>query len=60
MKSQRSAPAKASRCSIASARMRGSISATRRGVKPFETSARSRSWRGGSIARNDIVADAFS
>ena len=33
-----------------------SRSATRRGVKPFETSARMWSWRGGSIARIDSTA----
>ncbi len=45
------------RCSWrASSRMRGSSSATRRGVKPRDTSARMRVWRGGSMARNDIVA----
>ena len=30
----------------------------RRGVKPFDTSVRSRRWAGSSIARNDIVFDA--
>ena len=43
----------------ASARMRGSSSAMRRGVKPRDTSARMRVWRGGSMARNDIVACAL-
>ena len=40
----------------ASSRMRGSSSAIRRGVKPRDTSARMRVWRGGSMARNDIMA----
>ena len=35
--------------------MLSSISATRRGVKPRDTSARMRVWRGGSMARNDMV-----
>ncbi len=37
---------------------RGSSSRIRLGVKPFETSVRSRRWAGSSIARNDIVLDA--
>ena len=35
--------------------MRGSSSATRRGVKPRDTRPRMRPCIGGSIARNDIV-----
>ena len=42
MKSQPPRPAQASRCSRAIARIRGSSSDTRRGVKPRETSARMR------------------
>ena len=45
----RPAPAKPSSSSRAIARMRGSIAATRRGVKARETSSRSASWRGGSM-----------
>ena len=58
MKSQRVCSRQASRCSRAIARIRGSSSDTRRGVKPRETSARMRVCRGGSIARNDMVASA--
>ena len=37
-------------CSI-----RGASSVTRRGVKPLDTSDRSRFWRGGSMPRKDIT-----
>ena len=42
------------------ARIRGSSSRTRRGVKPLDTSRRSRVASGASIARNDITLWACS
>ncbi len=54
MKSKLPRSTAGSRCSTASWRMRGSSSATRRGVKLLPTSERSRVWPGGSMARNDI------
>ena len=55
MKSNEPLASATSRCSRVSSRMRGSSSATRRGVNPRDTSPRMRPCIGGSMARNDIV-----
>ena len=55
MKSNDGEAMAASRCSTVSWRMRGSSSATRRGVNPRDTRPRMRPCLGGSMARKDMV-----